>query len=113
MRIAFIFNCRVGAIMQKSVSFPGQNQSLVGKLFFPDDCREGDKLPSAAVPGAWKTVKEPMPAIYVAELAERGYLALVLDFQGGSNPATASGFWKMQNENRRHQRGNQPSGHSS
>ncbi len=70
------------AAMKKPVAFESRNQTLAGDLYLPSDYREGDRLPAVVVTGAWTTVKEQMPATYAAELAERGYAALVFDFRG-------------------------------
>ena len=64
------------------VSFESQGQTLVGALYLPEGANSAEGLPAVVVTGAWTTVKEQMPAIYAAELAERGYAALAFDFRG-------------------------------
>ncbi|MEO1203419.1 MAG: alpha/beta hydrolase [Pseudomonadota bacterium] len=73
--------------MKKPVTFESRNQTLAGDLYLPESYREGDRLPAVVVTGAWTTVKEQMPATYAAELAERGYAALVFDFRGWGQSA--------------------------
>jgi len=70
------------AASRKPVEFTSGGERIVGDLYLPDDYRPGDKLPTVIVTGAWMTVRQQMPARYAAELADRGYAALVFDFRG-------------------------------
>jgi len=70
------------AATSKRVVFESNGDRLVGDLYLPDSYKEGDKLPAVIVTGAWTTVKEQMPRTYAAEMADRGYAALVFDFRG-------------------------------
>ncbi|MDJ0748187.1 MAG: alpha/beta hydrolase [Woeseiaceae bacterium] len=75
------------AAMKKRVTFESAGQALAGDLYLPDTFNEGDRLPGVVVTGAWMTVKEQMAGTYAAELADRGYAALVFDFRGwGQSP---------------------------
>ncbi|MGC4000855.1 MAG: alpha/beta fold hydrolase [Anaeromyxobacter sp.] len=60
------------------VSF-SQGARLVGRLFGPAGRATG---PGVLVTGSWLTVKEQMPAVYAARLAEAGFTALTFDFRG-------------------------------
>jgi uncharacterized protein len=66
----------------KKVEFTSQGERVIGNLYLPDDYKEGTKLPAVIVTGAWMTVKEQMPAIYAAQMADKGYAALTFDFRG-------------------------------
>ena len=70
------------AASMKRVTFESQGQTLVGNLYLPDDYKKGQRLPGAVVTGSWTSVKEQMPGLYAAELADRGYAALAFDFRG-------------------------------
>ena len=70
------------AAMKKEVTFKSHGKKLAGKLFLPNNFKDGDKLPAAVITGAWTTVKEQMPSNYAEVLADKGYAALVFDFRG-------------------------------
>lgn len=70
------------AAASKRVEFTSGGERIVGDLYLPDDYKAGDKLPTVIVTGAWMTVRQQMPARYAAELADRGFAALVFDFRG-------------------------------
>jgi len=70
------------AAASKRVVFESEGRRLVGDLYLPDGYKAGDKLPAVVVTGAWMTVKEQMPGLYAAELADRGFAALAFDFRG-------------------------------
>jgi dienelactone hydrolase len=70
------------AATSKRVEFTSAGERMVGELYLPDGHRAGEKLPTVVVTGAWMTVRQQMPARYAAELADRGYAALVFDFRG-------------------------------
>ena len=75
------------ADMKKTVAIDHAGATLAGVLYLPDDYREGARLPAIVVTGAWTTVKEQMPSTYAAEMANRGFAALVFDFRGwGQSP---------------------------
>jgi uncharacterized protein len=54
---------------------------LAGQLLRNTD-RLDVQQPVVIVTGSWLTVKEQMPEIYAARLAERGYAAFTFDFSG-------------------------------
>ena len=86
--IALISNSAEAAT-KKRVTFESAGQTLAGDLYLPESFSEGDQLPGVVVTGAWMTVKEQMAGTYAAELADRGYAALVFDFRGwGQSPDT-------------------------
>ena len=70
------------AATSQRVEFTSAGERMVGDLYLPDGYKAGDKLPTVVVTGAWMTVRQQMPARYAAELADRGYAALVFDFRG-------------------------------
>lgn len=63
------------------VVFESHGHRLVGDLYLPDDHQPGDRVPGVLVTGAWTTVKEQMPALHAAAMADRGYAALAFDFR--------------------------------
>ncbi len=84
---AILFTNVAEGAMKKRVTFESAGQALAGDLYLPDTFNEGDRLPGVVVTGAWMTVKEQMAGTYAAELADRGYAALVFDFRGwGRSP---------------------------
>ncbi|MGK7755190.1 alpha/beta hydrolase [Roseovarius sp. C03] len=70
------------AAVSKRVVFESNGERLVGDLYLPDGYQEGQELPAIVVTGAWTTVKEQMPRVYAAEMANRGFAALTFDFRG-------------------------------
>lgn len=66
----------------KRVEFTSQGEKIIGNLYLPDDYIEGTKPPAVIVTGAWMTVKEQMPAVYAAQMADKGFAALTFDFRG-------------------------------
>lgn len=66
----------------KKIEFTSQGEKIIGNLYLPDDYKDGTKLPAVIVTGAWMTVKEQMPAIYAAQMADKGFAALTFDFRG-------------------------------
>ncbi|WP_375749085.1 alpha/beta hydrolase [Vibrio sp. HN007] len=52
---------------------------LAANLYLPEGV---EKPPVVIITGAWTTVKEQMPAVYAAALAEKGYATLTFDFRG-------------------------------
>ena len=77
----------IAQAMKIDVEFESQGTTLAGHLHLPDSYTEGQRLPGLVVTGAWTTVKEQMPSIYAAALAEQGFAALVFDFRGwGQSP---------------------------
>jgi len=67
-------NYRIERVIIKSA-----NDSLVGHLYIPST---PPPHPALIITGAWRTVKEQMPAGYAREMAARGYAALIFDFRG-------------------------------
>lgn len=64
------------------VQFQSQGETLVGQLYIPQGVSSARPGRAAVVTGAWLTIKEQMPAVYAAELARRGTMALAFDFRG-------------------------------
>ena len=63
---------------------PDGDVPLAVRIHAPDDPHlDGEaNLPAVVVTGSWLTVKEQMPDLYAARLAERGFLAVTFDFAG-------------------------------
>lgn len=66
------------------VTFTSADDTLVGNLYIPSI---PGPHPALIITGAWRTVKEQMPAGYAREMAARGYAALVFDFRGWGESA--------------------------
>ncbi|WP_326949042.1 lysophospholipase [Amycolatopsis sp. NBC_01307] len=62
------------------VRFASSGVDLAGDLFHPASEVDGPRT-AVVVAGAWRTVKEQMPARYARELAARGFSALAFDFR--------------------------------
>lgn len=69
------------------VTFQSEGETLVGNLYLPANYKQGDKLPTVIVTGAWMTIKEQMPATYAKKLAEQRFAAFA--FEGAH-------FWRKQ-----------------
>jgi fermentation-respiration switch protein FrsA (DUF1100 family) len=72
----------ISAVVTERVTFKSGSNTLVGILYKPADAKPNAKLSAVVVTGSWTTVKEQMPAVYAARLAEQGFLALAFDFTG-------------------------------
>ncbi|MFC4995256.1 alpha/beta hydrolase [Rubritalea tangerina] len=62
-------------------SFLSNGNKLIAKLYLPTPLPSSPP-PVIVVTGAWTTVKEQMPHVYAAELAQRGFAAFTFDFSG-------------------------------
>ncbi len=69
-------------VRTQRVQFPSSGHTLTGLLYRPPDHTAAGRLPAVIVTGAWRTVKEQMPAGYAQLIAARGYAALTFDFRG-------------------------------
>lgn len=58
--------------------------ALAANLYLPEGV---EKPPVVIITGAWTTVKEQMPAVYAAALADKGYATLTFDFRGWGQSA--------------------------
>ncbi|QMW04935.1 alpha/beta hydrolase [Spirosoma foliorum] len=65
-------------VRMERVTFPSSTETLVGDLYLPT---KPGPYPVLIITGAWRTVKEQMPAGYARQMAARGYAALVFDFR--------------------------------
>ncbi|MEM1165084.1 MAG: alpha/beta hydrolase [Planctomycetota bacterium] len=63
------------------ITFESHGHTLVGNLYIPQDVSPRRPAEGVVVTGAWTTIKEQMPGLYAAELAERGLVALAFDFR--------------------------------
>ncbi|MCG8440207.1 MAG: hypothetical protein MI723_00210 [Caulobacterales bacterium] len=63
------------------VSFVSDGSTLIGNLYIPAGADAASPSEGVVVTGAWTTIKEQMPGLYAAELAEQGYVALAFDFR--------------------------------
>ena len=69
-------------VTRTRVSFGSHGDRLAGHLFLPPGHKAGDRHRAVVVTGSWTSVKEQMPDLYAAKLAERGIAALTFDFRG-------------------------------
>ncbi|MFJ1767623.1 alpha/beta hydrolase [Amycolatopsis sp. NPDC088138] len=67
-------------ITVERVVFASAGVDLAGDLYRPASDVDGPRT-AVVVAGAWRTVKEQMPAAYARELAARGFSALAFDFR--------------------------------
>lgn len=64
------------------VSFRSDEQSLVGRLFYPAAFEVGKTYPTVVISGSWTSVKEQNPSEYAKRLASQGFIALTFDHRG-------------------------------
>ncbi len=82
---------------------PDGDVPLAVRLHLPDAGHDrSGSLPAVVVTGSWLTVKEQMPDLYAARLAEKGFVAVTFDFagfgaSGGSLRQTEIPVRKMRN----------------
>lgn len=69
-------------VQTRTIEFDNEGQTLLGTLYLPADHRDGERLPTVIVTGAWTSVEEQMPAEYAREMVERGFAAFTFDFRG-------------------------------
>jgi fermentation-respiration switch protein FrsA (DUF1100 family) len=69
------------AASTKSVEFRSEGLVLKGTLHLPSNFKDNRKYNAVVVTGSWTTVKEQMPNLYAAKLAEKGIVALTFDFR--------------------------------
>ena len=74
-----------GVSIQK-VTFPNQNITVVGNMYFPKDFDKSKKYPAILVGHPAGGVKEQTAGIYAQKLAEQGFITLTFDaaYQGES-----------------------------
>ncbi|MEM8850842.1 MAG: CocE/NonD family hydrolase [Pseudomonadota bacterium] len=81
-------------IQTSPFTFENDGATLSGTLYLPAD-HDGSALPTVVVTGSWTSVEEQMPALYAAEMVERGFAAVTFDFRGwgksGNLPAETPG----------------------
>jgi uncharacterized protein len=63
----------------EQVTFQSSGETLKGWLYLPSSPRSNEVVIAA---GSWTTVKEQMPRLYAAQLAESGLPTLIFDFRG-------------------------------
>ncbi|MET0529700.1 MAG: alpha/beta hydrolase, partial [Microvirga sp.] len=54
---------------------------VVGNLYVPADYSESTRYPAVVVAGSLTSVKEQMGGTYAAEMAQRGFVALAIDYR--------------------------------
>lgn len=64
------------------VSFRSDEQSLVGRLFYPAVFDVTKTYPTVVISGSWTSVKEQNPSEYAQRLASQGFIALTFDHRG-------------------------------
>ncbi|WP_299783590.1 CocE/NonD family hydrolase [uncultured Roseobacter sp.] len=81
-------------IETRTFTFENEGAVLSGTLYLPEN-HDGSALPTVLVTGSWTSVEEQMPALYAAEMVERGFAAVTFDFRGwgksGNLPASTPG----------------------
>ncbi|MEO0387764.1 MAG: alpha/beta hydrolase, partial [Pseudomonadota bacterium] len=71
----------IAQVETRTVTFQNEGATLSGTLYLPEG-HDGAQLPTVLVTGAWTSVEEQMPAVYAAEMVERGFAAFTFDFRG-------------------------------
>lgn len=75
-----VLTARVASSREK-VRFPSGNSFVVGHLYRPMKYGPGSRFPAVVIAGSLTSVKEQMAGIYAAEMAQRGYIALAIDYR--------------------------------
>ncbi|MFQ6553061.1 alpha/beta hydrolase [Aestuariibius insulae] len=87
-------NTAMAELTTQTFTFENAGATLSGTLYLPED-HDGSALPTVVVTGSWTSVEEQMPALYAAEMVERGFAAVTFDFRGwgksGNLPAATPG----------------------
>src|SRR5437773_1372725 len=63
------------------VRFAAGDPHIVGNLYLPADAFPGARHPAIVVGGSLTSVKEQMSAAYARAMAERGFVALAIDYR--------------------------------
>lgn len=82
-QVALAANSAMAATPQvkvERVTFQADGQTVVGTLYRPA-ASGGERLPAMVVGGSLTSVKEQMGGTYARKLAERGVMALAIDFR--------------------------------
>jgi fermentation-respiration switch protein FrsA (DUF1100 family) len=69
------------ASSRETVRFPSGNSFVVGHLYRPAKYDPNTRYPAVVTAGSLTSVKEQMAGIYAAEMAQRGYLGLAIDYR--------------------------------
>jgi fermentation-respiration switch protein FrsA (DUF1100 family) len=80
-RYANYLNAARNESTPKIVSFPCGTDSIVGHLYLPDNYDATQLYPAVAVAGSFTSVKEMMGGTYAGELAQRGIIAVSIDYR--------------------------------
>lgn len=75
-----------------TVSFPSGDGYVVGHLYLPAGYDDNKRYPAVAIGGSFNSVKEQMGGIYGAEMAQRGVIALAIDYR---NYGQSSGIMRQ------------------
>ena len=65
----------------QKVRFDAGDSFVVGNLYVPADYSESTRYPAVVVAGSLTSVKEQMGGTYAAEMAQRGFVALAIDYR--------------------------------
>jgi uncharacterized protein len=79
--MAFAQKAKTNEASKKRVEFNSEGLRLVGNLHLPANFDKKKTYRAVVVAGSWTTVKEQMPDLYAAKLANEGLIALSFDFR--------------------------------
>jgi fermentation-respiration switch protein FrsA (DUF1100 family) len=75
-------NTAIAQIQTERVTFDVDGLQVVGTLYLPSKYNGDKRYPAVVVGGSLTSVKEMMSADYAENLAERGIMALAIDYRG-------------------------------
>lgn len=76
---AYLSAARMATAEPVRIAVPGA--ILAADLYKPDSAQQGTPLPAVVVAGSLTSVKAQMGGIYAAQMAQRGFLALSIDYR--------------------------------
>ena len=68
--------------MKQEVVFYSENCKIVGDLYLPDSCSDGDRLPAVVLCHGFSGIREILLPPYAELFAQNGFAALVFDYRG-------------------------------
>jgi len=68
--------------MKQEVVFYSENCKIVGDLYLPDSCSDGDRLPAVVLCHGFSGIREILLLPYAELFAQNGFAALVFDYRG-------------------------------
>ncbi len=68
--------------MKREVEFYSEGAKIIGDLYLPVACSDGDKFPAVVLCHGFSGIREILLPSYAEAFAEAGYVSLVFDYRG-------------------------------